>query len=895
MSVPFPDALQEFKVETSATSAQTGTKAAGSVSLVTKSGTNALRGNLFEFVRNGAFNARNFFAAKKDNLRRNQFGGTVGGPIVSSKLFFFGAYQGTKSRQLLEPEVTFVPTAAMLAGDFTAFASAACNRGRGVDLRAPFVGNRIDPARLSKAAVALAGKLPVTTDPCGQTTTSDPDHTDQHMGVLRIDYQRGANHLLFGRYLVDSVKSPTPYSLNQNLLSVQNGTDGLSQSFTFGSTYVLSDKVVNSLRLTGNRAANNRSGSEYYSWPEMGVKMFTYEKTRLAATVTGGLDVSHGGAGPTTLDLFGINDDLSVIRGDHQLVLGVNVAGWRGNSYSDFYSYGRATFDGSTTGMAMADFLMGNVFEWVMGTPAPQIKKNKYVGLYGADTWKMNDKVTFNYGLRWEPWFPPTNLDGSAMHFDIDALRQGIRTTQFKNVPPGLFFEGDPGFPGKAAMNTQWLNFSPRVGLAWNVTGDGRTSVRGSFGTFYDYIHMFYHVGLSNAPPTSQRQIVQGVSLDDPWASWPGGDPFPMPYGQDVTPDVPWSPFSIVTALDYDTKNTKVHQWNLSLQRQIGVNWVVSATYLGSGTRHLWGTQQLNPAVYIPGVGDANGNCTLNGRTVPFTVRAGAPCSATANTNQRRRFFLENPQTGQFFGTVNRIDSNGTASYNGLLFSMQRRAGRGITLNTNYTWSHCISDPGGADVGNSGSANGGYLDPNDRGRDRGNCTGAATDRRHNLNLSASIATPEFSNRALRIAASGWRFSPLLRILSGEYTTVTTRDIALTAISNQRVDQVLGDVYGDKTVNNYLNPAAFAQPATGTLGNLGAGSIEGPGSWTFDAALSRAFQLGGMHRMEFRAEAFNVTNAFRAKTLVTRFTDPNFGRITQADIPRIMQFALKYFF
>jgi len=180
LSIPFPDALQEFKLETSGTGAQTGMKSAGTVSLVTKSGTNAFHGDLFEFVRNGKFNARNAFATRRDTIKRNQFGGTVGGPIISNKLFFFGGYQATRLRQDPADSISFVPTAAMMAGDFTDFTSAACNGGRAVALRAPFVNNRIDPASFSKPAVLFASKLPQTSDPCGRLIYTNPTLTNEH-------------------------------------------------------------------------------------------------------------------------------------------------------------------------------------------------------------------------------------------------------------------------------------------------------------------------------------------------------------------------------------------------------------------------------------------------------------------------------------------------------------------------------------------------------------------------------------------------------------------------------------------------------------------------------------------------------------------------------------------
>jgi hypothetical protein len=175
MSVPFPDALQEFKIETSASGAQSGVKSAGSVSLVTKSGTNNFHGDLFEFVRNQMFNARNAFALKRDTIKRNQYGGTLGGPILKNKLFFFGAYHGTRFRQDPADQVAFVPTSAMLSGDFTTFASPSCNAGRQITLKGPFVNNRVDPALFSKPAVALAKLLPTTANPCGRILFGDPN------------------------------------------------------------------------------------------------------------------------------------------------------------------------------------------------------------------------------------------------------------------------------------------------------------------------------------------------------------------------------------------------------------------------------------------------------------------------------------------------------------------------------------------------------------------------------------------------------------------------------------------------------------------------------------------------------------------------------------------------
>ena len=213
-----------------------------------------------------------------------------------------------------------------------------------------------------------------------------------------------------------------------------------------------------------------------------------------------------------------------------------------------------------------------------------------------------------------------------------------------------------------------------------------------------------------------------------------------------VSRDVAWPLYALVNR--HGLRRAK-HASQLSgisaCRRQVGADWLVSASYLGNQTTHLFSTQHINPAVYIPG-----GPCTLNGVTYN-------PCSSTGNISQRRRFSLENPQVGQNFGYVNKIDTGGTASYNGLILSVQRRAARGITVSGNYTWSHCISDPGGDASTSLGSGNGGWTNPDNRRFDRGNCTTAGTDRRHVFNLSGVAETPSFSNATVRALASGLAF------------------------------------------------------------------------------------------------------------------------------------------
>jgi outer membrane receptor protein involved in Fe transport len=884
MPLPFPDALQEFKVETGALSAQSGMHAAGAVNAVTKAGTNEFHGNLFEFVRNYKFNARNFFAASRDTLKRNQFGGTIGGPIVRNKIFFFGAYQGTTLREDPAALQSFVPTPATLAGDFTTFASAACNGGREVTLRAPFVNNRVDPSRLSQVAIRYAANLPKTEDPCGRVLWGRINRENHHQVLGKIDYQWSSNHSIFGRYLLTSMVSPPPYELGKNLLATNPpGADGLSQAFTFGDTYLFGANVVNAFRLALGRQATQRVAAKYVSLSEVGANVYDGYQPRFSRiTVSGGGGFSVGSPGSADgfnkWATYALNDDVSFVRGNHQLAFGGSAARWDSNYNTNAFAAIGMTFNGSVTGLGMADFLTGTSNSVLQGTPYWITGTQYHYGLYAQDTWKMSPRLTFNLGLRWEPYLPLA-FDGGTTWFDIDRYRNGIRSTQFTNAPPGLYYVGDPGVPGDSGIKDEWVNFSPRIGLAWDVSGDGRTSVRASYGLFYDFPAANMFTNLNNAAPWFPRIEDFNVSLENPWQRL-GRQPHPYV----IDRNAPFPLNSTFMTLRPDTKNSSVSQWNLSVQRQVARDWLLSATYIGNNTAHLWTFQPLNAAVYIPG------NCQAG----QFGLAAPGPCSTTATTNARRVLSLINPANGQYFVGTNVIDSGGTANYQGLNFSVQRRPASGMTMTANYTWSHCITDP--FDEMTPGSGGGSYTDPNNRRADRGNCALSAVDIRHVFNLTAVAETPEFSNPTLRLLATGWRLSPILRIQSGTHVNITTtEDVALSGISSQRVDQVLADPYGDKSSLVYLNRAAFARPATGTRGNLGMSNIAGPGYWGLDAALARVFQVGESQRLEFRAEAFNITNSLRKGNPVANFNSNVFGTIDTAKDPRIMQFALKYVF
>ena len=895
--MPFPDALQEFKVEASGFSAAGGTRGSGGqVNAVTKSGTNAFHGNLFEFVRNYDFNARNFFALQRDSLKRNQYGGTVGGPLVRNKLFFFGGYQGTKTRSDGSPTIAFVPTAAMLAGDFRTFASPACNAGRQINLAAPFVNNQIDPALYSPIALRMAATLPRAQDSCGKVTYGIAERRDELQVVTKFDYQRSSSHSIFGRYMATTMKFPDPYARTQNVLMTANdiaGFDNLAQSYALGSTYLLSPTTINNFRITVNRTKISRIGASFWSAPGRGVKAFSQYPDHISMSVSGGFTLGGRRYFSDATTAYQVGDDISFIRGNHQITAGGNLAQWRSIERASTNDVGNYGFTGVALGLGMADFLTGRLTTLSQQQPVVWTTRQPYVAGYAADVWKATRKLTLNYGLRWEPLLPLRLTEGAMSQFDDTRFLRGIRSKVYPNAPAGLLFPGDPGFPEHGPINRKWGLIAPRVGLAWDVRGDGRTSLRASYGYAYDFSGSITLGGSSSTPPWGYQTTVQSPAggLADPWRDFPGGNPFPY---DRTAPRFPLSS-GYYYIQKFDSSPPTVQSWNLTIQRQIPGDFLLSASYLGSQSTHLWVMGNINRAVYFSGA-PVNGICTAGS----FVLRTtGATCSTTANTDARRRLFLENPQEGQYYGNMATREDSGTAHYNGLLLSIQRRAARGVNIGANYTWSHCIGDVANANTTGTGGA--GYLDPNNRAFDRGNCAdqqGNSADRRQIFNLTAVAETPQFSNSMVRRLATGWRFSGIYRVSTGSYLTLTTGlDRVLSgSAANQRPNQMLADPYGDRSsVATFLNPSAFAQPALGTIGNMRPLNVEGPGTWQLDTALSRIFQVREAQKLEVRAEAFNVPNSLRRGNPTTVLNSNTFGQIISAADGRIMQFALKYVF
>jgi hypothetical protein len=573
-----------------------------------------------------------------------------------------------------------------------------------------------------------------------------------------------------------------------------------------------------------------------------------------------------------------LSDDISIVRGTHQIGFGGNFVHTNMNLKYSTVASGEFQFNTTNTGIALGDFLLGRPNQFRQHNVNAYYFRQNYIGAYLQDTWKASSRLTVNAGIRWEPFWTPYEARGKVLSYDKARFDQGIRSTVFKNAPPGLLFPGDPGGPTNSFTNSTWLKwrFSPRLGLAWDPEGNGRTTVRAAYGYFLDYWHFFHYDAIKQTPPWAREVILPSPAggFEDPWRGFPGGNPFPFV----VDANLPFIDSMQIFQLPDNLKPPYIHQWNLSIQKQVGTDWLVSANYLGNSTLHIMSSAEGNPAVYLPGA-----SCTLAGRTF-------SPCSSTGNTAQRRILSLQNPTEGPRYANIIVIDDGGTRNFNGLLLSVQRRHSTGVTVQANYTLGHCIDYGPIFDISGPGRTTLDRL-----ALEKGNCD---LDRRHIFNLSTVYQVPSFSNNVVRAIATGWRVSGIVGILSGSYLTATTGlDNALNGFGSQRPNQVLASPYAAvKNNQTWLNPAAFAQPENGTFGNMGRANIIGPGSIRIDLGLTREFRVRENHVVEFKAEAFNLPNHLNAGNPATNVsTTATFGLIRSAADPRILQFALKYVF
>lgn len=903
MPFPFPDALQEFSIETNAVSSRFGTHPGATVNVVTKSGSNQFHGDLFDYIRNGDLDARNFFSTTgADTLKRNQFGGTGGGKLIKDKLFFFGGYQGTRNRSNPPQQTTHIPTAQMLNGDFSTIASAAC--GKAVQLtnptnNTPFSGNQIPLSLLSPVALGVMKYLPVSSaSPCGSVTFGIRATGDEDDYIGRMDYVLSEKHSLFGRYFADNWRNPPVFSDNNLLTTTAPGNFEMAQEATIGDNYTFGPGTLNAFHLGFNRIRDNRGPTNFpIDWTMLGSNMYSaVPNFLLISSMTGGFTTYCGTCAPGHFNVnsYQMADDVDVIRGNHQMAFGFNLIRIQNNTVSGFEENGAPTFNGQFTGLGMADFLLGYMSDFQQTNATPDDLRQWIMSVYAQDSYRISKTLSLNFGLRWEPTFADPDKYRRGDSFSMAAFLADQVSTVHPTAPPGLLFPGDSGIPA-ANWNGHYTNFAPRIGLVWNPHGDGRDTLRVGAAILYDSTETWFNERETTNPPFGNDIDVGSTgTLTNPWAGYPGGNPFPQ-HGNLFFPQ-----FGTYINMPINPKPTYVSQWNATYQRQFGKDWVASVSYLGNETTHLWIAHETDPAEFL-----GLGSCAIAGITY-------STCSTTANTNQRRLLYLTNPTAGSYYASIDTMDDGAVAHYEGLLASVSHRFANNFQMNANFTDSYCLSDYdfGAALAGSTNSQ------ISNRHADWGPCV---SDTRYNFNLTGvAQSTFKTGNSFVTHAINGWELAPLIHASSGQPLLVTSgKDNSLTGLGNDRPNQVLSNV-GATSANcssqticvQWLNPSAFAQNAPGTYGNLGRNAVRGPGNFSFDLSLTRNFRLTERFTLQARAEAFNILNhtnfvgAFAPAgqpagatygTLSANLSSSNFGQITGAYDPRILQFALKLFF
>jgi len=869
---PFPDALQEFSVQTNSFDAQYGSNAGAVVNVVTKSGTNQWHGDVFEFVRNRVFNARNYFADKVDPLKRNQFGGTIGGPIFKDKSFIFFGYQGTRVRSLNNSTNAVVPTPAQLRGDFSAVSSTIIDPSTGK----PFP-NKANIGPLSQVALNMAKLLPTAqADASGTVTFATPLKQDFNEYVARYDQVlRGQDRIFVRFYLNRYVHAPS-YD-GKNLLTIGTGSTVQTQNYAVGYTTVLSSSLVNSLTLDVVRAASDRGqGGSVPQLSDFGSNVWQLPKAQggiRGFNVTGSFNIAPFTDGAFIRNTGNIRDNVTWIHGKHSFSFGIDYERDQSNIRNTDLENGSFTFTADTTNNAMASFMLGHLRSYSQTSGDFSDSRQNVIGVFASDKWKMSPRLTLNLGLRWEPQVPMKEIKGRIQQFRPDAYAAGVHSTVIPSAPAGLFFSGDSYNNIKVPSTGQTgdlNNFAPRVGAAYDPTGSGKMSIRAGGGVFY-YSRLpglFLNDAAIVAPFSLRIDPVepQVGPLDNPLVNYPSFTAsFPQRF---VLSNVPKnvafpaivSVFSLQPGVKWTTPT--IYDWNVTFERQLRNDTVLHTSYVGLRGTHLRQDVDLNPGVY----------------------------NGTSASLQSRRPF-------QPFGDVIENRNSGANSYNGLQIDVEKRPSPGgdgllkhITVLANYTFSKAMeyglsSNGGITDVGSSKGSGMSFYDPRQPAFETGR---ADYDHTHRFVISYVWNLPRMahSNGVVRNIIGGWDWTGLYTVTTGDAMTILSgKDQSQTGLGADRADFIgtsgqFGGVVPPNqrrqcpsTVKHcvpWLNDAVFAQPALGTYGNAGKNTFRGPTLWNVDTGLLKSFYPMPSHEnwnFQFRAEFFDLLNH-------PQFADPN---------------------
>jgi hypothetical protein len=873
---PNPDAIQEFSTQDSNLSAEYGNAVGGVVNVVSKSGTNQIHGDVFEFLRNGDMNARNFFAPAQDQIKRNQFGGAVGGPIQKDHLFYFGTYQGTRYANAAQGNIAYVPTAQERTGNFSDLAGVQLTDP--LNNNAPFPGNQIPANRLSPVSQYFLKFLPLPNGPGQEINYLGPSQRwadDQFM--LKGDYTRGKNQLSV-RYFFTNFNQQ-PLTNKTNLLQVDgNGNQVRVQNIAVTHTYNATPHLLFNTWFGWDQQNGGSLSGAPFCPTDAGVNIAGTKPCELVVGVGGGWGVgsNHNGAfnrGDSTY-----REDVTYIKGTHELHLGGEALRIRAPMANTFEENGEFFFNNNLSGSNQADFMLGQVSQFIQAGGLylnfTGIKWSAFI----QDNWRVTHRLTLNLGLRWDPWFPYKDSQGR-----VGCFEPGKQSARFPNAPLGLLFGGsnhDPGCPS-ASINSKAANFAPRLGFAYRITNDGKTSIRGGAGIYYSIPNTVAFQDVVGIPPFAPIINLNDVNFQDPYGSAHVTNPFPASFGAINKSSTSSATFpqniSFTQIFAQNFQLPVVALWNLTLERQLAASWLVRAAYVGNKGTHLFGTNDQETGLFAANAA----------KYIPGNNADGTPKSTVANEQSRRPY--------PSFGFVNVIDSAINSNYHSLQLTVEKRLSYGLSLLANYAWSKEMNDF--APVGAYNSS----TNPFNRHFDYGPSDDSVTNV---FKLSGVYQLRHFGMKgAADKLVNGWEVSSIVLWQGGfPFSIFSGYDNSLSGVGEDRADfigtgsaQLSSGRSHAQQIQEWFNTSVFAPNAIGTYGNTGKNILRGPGQFSTNMALVKDTKITERAGVQFRAEAFNVFNNVNFGTPDRTQADGQFGQITSAREPRILQLALKLMF
>lgn len=861
--LPSPDALQEFTVKTTNFGAQES-GAGANVQFTTRSGTNHFHGSVFEYLRNDYLDARNYFATSVTPYKRNQFGGTLGGPILHDRTFFFGSYQGTRTVGGANPAIATVPSSAERSGDFSELSRTIINPATGTPYPGNIVTTPFDPVTAKFIAY-----IPLPNLPNNQYESNPRSQINDDQYLVRIDHQLTSKDRFTARFYYDDYEfeeQTTPITSFYGLDKFLNRNLFVSDTHTFSPNLILSAAFgfTNSGRsraavmpLTVQAAGANVPLATPGSPDQVTISLTGY------SSLSSGTPIYIV---PKTYDYLA---HVIWIHGRHQVSAGIEVMRNLENAFDRSSQSGTYGFNGSRTsnsaypnsGDAFADFLLGLPYTFAQKGTSPQRIYETKIQPYIQDDWKVARRLTLNLGVRWDPWLPATDRVAPQVGFE-----PGVHSLVGPGAPTGMVFSGDPGLP-HAIFHRDMNNIAPRVGFAYDVTGNATTVLRGGYGIFYRPMPLNLQRFSSNTAAfrSLSVQIPNPQSFEEPYAGFSGGTPFPWTVPtQDQLGSYVFSLPVTTSGLVPSSSTSYVQEWTLTLERQLHA-FGLAATYVGNHMIKGMDATEGNPGVYGPG-------------------------ATTGNINSRRLY--------AGLASVEILSSFNMSNYNALQLTANKHASHGLTLISNYTWAKCMDND---------SQTTGVVTVINKFNFRANYARCDWDVEQAGTISTVYDLPvvtAFHGVADKFL-NHWQFSGIFTAAKGQpFNVYSGTDRALSGTTtNSSIYDLTDLVPGVSTRRpagvdekvQYFNKAAFQPAALGTFGNSGRNAYFAPGKWNLDIGILKSFPIYKSLQATLRGEAFNVFNNTKLGAPVATYTNANFGKITSAGDPRVLQVSMRLSF